>query len=47
MKQLLTSATNKRKVKEFGAESFVLEPKFRQLFTAAEIKEAKRRLHGQ
>jgi hypothetical protein len=44
MKQLLASPGNKRKTKEFGAEWFVLDPKFQRLFTAAEVKEAKSRL---
>ena len=44
VKKLLNSAANRRKRLVFGAEYWVLEPQFRPLFTAAEIKEAKRRI---
>jgi hypothetical protein len=43
MKQLLNSPANRRKRIEFGAEYWVIQPQFRPLFTAEQIKEAKRR----
>lgn len=45
MKQLLNSPNNKKiNALEFGAEEIVVAKRFRPLFTASEIKEARRRL---
>lgn len=44
IKRLLASRTNKRRALEFGAEQWVLNPRFRSLFSAAQIKEATDRL---
>jgi hypothetical protein len=44
MKQLLNSQGNRRKHTEFGAEYWVTLPQFHDLFTAAEVAEAKDRL---
>lgn len=45
IKQLLASRANGNKRDEVGAEYFVVNPRFRVLFTAAERKEAQARIN--